>query len=245
MLRFIASIILSVLAATSLFGAPLSKHDSEITISRVPLLDRFPSKCIISIFQDEEGEVWFGTEDGLCRDNGHSIKVYYPVSIPGVSIDDNTVTMVTSDGNGRIWFGTSNGAFILDKRTQKITSVEDRRIISADITCLRHTSDGSVWLGTKGMLYRFSKDGALLQEYPILWNNRPASVKDLYQDWSGRIWTCLSEGGICLYDPEQDNWKYYQWPFKENATRITALWPGHTRGLSYNWFRREFCGREV
>ncbi len=220
MLRFIASIILSILAATSLFGAPLSKHDSEITISRVPLLDRFPSKCIISIFQDEEGEIWFGTEDGLCRDNGHSIKVYYPVSIPGVSIDDNTVTMVTSDGNGRIWFGTSNGAFILDKRTRKITSVEDRRIISADITCLEHTSDGSVWLGTEGMLYRFSKDGALLQEYPILWNNRPASVKDLYQDRSGRIWTCLSEGGICLYDPEQDNWKYYQWPFKENTTRI-------------------------
>ena len=47
MLRFIASIILSVLAATNLFGASLSKHDSEITISRVPLLDRFPSKCII------------------------------------------------------------------------------------------------------------------------------------------------------------------------------------------------------
>ena len=146
MLRLIATVILSALVATSIAGAPPARHDSGITISQVPMLERFPSKCIISIFQDDDGEIWFGTEDGLCRDNGHSIKVYYPVNVPGVSIDDNTVTMVTADGNGRIWFGTDKGAFILDKRTQKITSVEDRRIISAPITCLEHTADGSVWL---------------------------------------------------------------------------------------------------
>lgn len=232
MLRLIATVILSALVATSIAGAPPARHDSGITISQVPMLDRFPSKCIISIFQDDDGEIWFGTEDGLCRDNGHSIKVYYPVNVPGVSIDDNTVTMVTADGNGRIWFGTDKGAFILDKRTQKITSVEDRRIISAPITCLEHTADGSVWLGTEGMLYRFAKDGTLMQEYPTMWNNRPASVRHLYQDSAGRIWSCLSAGGICLYDSVRDSWEYFPWPFKVNATRIiedisgTFFWVG-------------------
>ncbi len=194
---------------------------NSVTITRVPLIDQLPSRCILTIYQDREGEMWYGTEDGLCRDNGHGVKIYYPVKVPGVSPDNNKITCVTADGLGHIWFGTTKGAFILDKSTQKITPVTEPDITSSEIVTLDSTSDGSVWLSTDGKLYRFTPDRKLSEEYPVMWNNAPTRVNDLYQDSRGRIFMTLSGGGICRLDQDKNLWNYYHWPFKESAMRIT------------------------
>lgn len=213
-------IILAMLLPLVLCAGTASDRDYGITVTELPLLDRMPSRCVISLHQDAEGEMWYGTEDGLVRDNGHNIKVYYPTGTPDAILDDNKINCVTSDASGRIWLGTPKGAYILDKRNGVMVPVDNPRLREVRIHSLSTDSRGSIWIGTEGILYRLSPSGEITHEYPVSWNNRPTHINDIYEDSKGRLWTSLFGGGVGRLDPQKDVWEYYPWPFKEHAMRL-------------------------
>src|SRR5437667_6301374 len=56
------------------------------------------------ILQDDQGFMWFGTQDGLDRCDGYEFKIYgHEISNSGLS--GATVTALFKDGSGTIWIG--------------------------------------------------------------------------------------------------------------------------------------------
>lgn len=57
-------------------GFSFCLYAQKIKVKDIPHIDKLPINVINTIFQDSEGYMWYGTEDGLCRDDGYNIHTF-------------------------------------------------------------------------------------------------------------------------------------------------------------------------
>lgn len=74
-----------------------------------------PSQECYNVMQDSKGYIWIGTEGGLCRYNGNSVKVFNKKN----GLSENACYVVKEDAHGRVWIITS-AARILYYRNDSI-----------------------------------------------------------------------------------------------------------------------------
>ncbi|WP_374163504.1 two-component regulator propeller domain-containing protein [Arcticibacter sp. MXS-1] len=63
------------------------------------------NSTVYSIFQDSKGFIWFATESGVNRFDGHKFELFTMDN----GLSDNEVLQISEDSKGRIWFLTLNG----------------------------------------------------------------------------------------------------------------------------------------
>src|SRR5512138_1517032 len=74
------------------------------------------------IFQDSLGFLWFGTEDGLNRYDGHTFNTYKPDPDVASSLSDRWINSIVEDQNGYLWIATRQGGLNrFDLRTEQFT----------------------------------------------------------------------------------------------------------------------------
>ena len=61
------------------------------------------------MLQDREGYLWFGTQDGLNRYDGHSFAVYRHDPEDPQSLRDDYISAIYEDRSGVLWIGTYGG----------------------------------------------------------------------------------------------------------------------------------------
>jgi ligand-binding sensor domain-containing protein/signal transduction histidine kinase len=59
-----------------------------------------------TILQDYQGFIWFGTEDGLQRYDGHSTVTYYHKDSDSTSLSSNYILSLFEDSQKNLWIGT-------------------------------------------------------------------------------------------------------------------------------------------
>src|SRR6266542_64993 len=75
-----------------------------------------------AIFQDSRGFLWFGTQDGLNRYDGHTFKIYKPDPDVPTSLSDRWMTSIVEDQEGNLWIATrQSGLNRFDPRTEQFT----------------------------------------------------------------------------------------------------------------------------
>src|SRR5215210_3713185 len=81
-----------------------------------------PQGFISGLVQDQQGFLWFGTRDGLCRYDGTQFKVFQLEAKGKPSISD--LRILHQDEQGRLWI-TSEPAHIalFDPRTETFTDL--------------------------------------------------------------------------------------------------------------------------
>ena len=68
--------------------------------------------------------MWYGTVNGLCRDDGYHVKVFRSdIETPGL-LEDNLLECIAEDKKGNIWFGTDKGVYILDKSDYSVHPID-------------------------------------------------------------------------------------------------------------------------
>ena len=137
----------------------------KISIHDISTINQLPVNAIHRIFQDHEGYIWYGTVDGLCRDDGYNVCVFRSdMYTPGI-IDDNLILCINEDNNNKIWFGTEKGAYFLDKKDYVIHRLDEKRLKNAYIDRIDRTSDGTMWITTRGKLLHYKDNGQLIKSY--------------------------------------------------------------------------------
>ena len=148
----------------------------NITITDIPTIDQLPVNAIHRVFRDSEGYMWYGTVNGLCRDDGYHVKVFRSdIDTPGL-LEDNLVECIAEDKKGNIWFGTDKGAYILNKSDYSVHPIDPKRLKNIPVMYLYATSDGSMWLGYRSVLAKYDTNGQLVKEYPIRNEHGGASI---------------------------------------------------------------------
>lgn len=115
---------------------------------------------VTSITQDNEGFIWFGTDDGLDRFDGYRIRRFN--HIPGTenSLVNNNVTGITPDWKGRLWISTQEGLSVYEKTTGRFYNF---RHLPADSTSLTNDQQITIypdkkdiiWVANLSALYEF------------------------------------------------------------------------------------------
>jgi ligand-binding sensor domain-containing protein/AraC-like DNA-binding protein len=172
----------------------------NISIHQLNTINQLPVNAVHRIFQDHEGYIWYGTVDGLCRDDGYNVCVFRSdMYTPGI-IDNNLILCINEDNNHRIWFGTEKGAYYLDKKDYVIHRVDEKRLKNAYIDRLDRTADGTMWIACRGRLLHYKDSGQLIRSYSIQCNGTKMILGGFYQDSKGDIIITYFNNGIYHID---------------------------------------------
>lgn len=123
--------------------------------------------------------MWYGTVNGLCRDDGYQVDVIRSdIHTPGL-LRNNLVQSISEDVKGRIWFGTDAGAYILDKTDRQVIPLDPKRLQGSVVYSLRKTSDGCMWLAVDNKLIRYDASGRQQKRTPC------TTMKENLRGWPG------------------------------------------------------------
>lgn len=133
----------------------------DIAFRRVENAEEFSQSRVGQIAQDDKGFMWFGTQYGLNRFDGHGRIMFAPDARATNRLAGVFVYAMLKDRSGRLWIASDQGLDILDPRSGEFTRVEyaGGARISAVIQSIYEDRTGNFWLSTTAGLYGLDSKG--------------------------------------------------------------------------------------
>lgn len=112
---------------------------------------------VTTMLQDRDGFMWFGTQYGLNRYDGYRFHVFKHDPDNVNTLSDHWITALAEDGDGYLWIGTHTGGLNRYNRyTDSFHSYgANEGLDNLIINCVFIDSEGRLWAGTRGGLYRY------------------------------------------------------------------------------------------
>jgi len=137
---------------------------TDLKFDKILSSDILVNAIIYKVYQDKVGFLWFGTNQGLVRYDGHRTKVYlHDPKDPSSLIGDN-VNFIIEDAHGTLWISTSNdGLCSLGPEREKFTRFHpdphDTNELDRFSGYLYIDRSGTLWQGTLGAgLKRYDRE---------------------------------------------------------------------------------------
>ncbi|MBN2273177.1 MAG: hypothetical protein JXR41_08395 [Bacteroidales bacterium] len=162
-------------------------HNLELTNSNVT-----------AIAQDTLGYIWIGTQSGLNRFDGYSLKGYKFVIGDDHSLIDNEISILFLDSHGRLWVGTHRGlCYYVPEydHFEWISHLTDSSGLSAfEIIDIREDSKGNIYIANTLEIARFQEGD---RDFKVLFNIEKGDIASFILDEEDNIWIGVrKEGGL-------------------------------------------------
>ena len=238
-----------LLLTVSLVAQPRDIRFEHLTVEQG--LSNF---SINDIVQDQQGFLWFATEDGLNKYDGYEFKVYKVDPTDTNALPGSYISYLYNDRANNLWvvagthlcrYNPDTDAFDrfarLFPHADSLSNREIRRIIE--------DRNGNYWISTNKGLYCYQPQPHELTVYL----HNPGDVKSissnnisvLYEDHAGMLWIGTYGGGINCYNHKTDS--FFRYRHDPNTRfglsgdhieslqedRFGMLWIGTTNGLNY------------
>ncbi|MEP4891448.1 MAG: two-component regulator propeller domain-containing protein [Aliiglaciecola sp.] len=197
-------LVLALVAIISAFNA--IADNENIKFQRITLDQGLSQENILTAFQDSEGYMWFGTQEGLNRYDGYQFKVFTYSSRSKDSLSSDWVYSIIEPQENVLWIGTRNGVNVFDKGTQTFKhyrfQANDSSSINSDtVRVLFHSSKNQIWLGSdKGLnIYNPATDD--FTNVPITADeSKQFIIQSIAEDHQGNLWVAASGLGVIKLD---------------------------------------------
>lgn len=93
-----------------------------INFSYISINEGLSQSTVFSIEQDQKGNMWFATYDGVNKYDGYSFTVYQHSSSDSNSIANDIARVVKTDSRGGIWIGTRDGLSFYDETKDRFNN---------------------------------------------------------------------------------------------------------------------------
>lgn len=169
----------------------------DVRFTRLSVAQGLSQTRVAQIAQDDQGFLWFGTQDGLNRYDGYNFKVFKnhpgrPTSLSGVF-----VYALFKDRSGAIWVGSDQYLDRFDRATETFTHYR----LGTENPVVIHISEdraGMLWLATSKGLYQLDPRTGSIKRFGHDPNDRfslPSNdIKSSGEDRAGTFWVANSEG---------------------------------------------------
>lgn len=215
-----------------------------------------PSNSIRSIAETEDGFIWIGTGEGLCRFDGTQFKIFVYDSADSVSIYDNRISPIISDSQ-YLYVGTHLGFSIMDLQTEKFRNFQFENFqvrdtlskkVTTRVNSIIKAKDGDLWMGTfSDGIFRYSPDVDTFRSYHFPHEevalHFPATRKidqvlSVHQDhFNDSIIWAGTTAGLLQVNAMTHKMKWFHYPKTDDKTfhnqnAIRSIYQ-HTNGLLY------------
>jgi diguanylate cyclase (GGDEF)-like protein len=194
-----------------------TQYDLSMRFERILVEDGLPNATVLSVLQDEDGFMWFGTADGLARYDGANFSVFRH-SDEENSLSNNNIFSLLQSQDGLIWIGSDPGGLnVYDPRSGLFKVYEHdpdnkNSLANDSVWSLMEDSDGNIWAGTRDGLSRLDRATGNFHNYHFDPENpralAEAVIYRVYQDKTGTIWVG-TRAGLQRYEPETDDFTLF------------------------------------
>lgn len=135
-------------------------------------------KSIVCITQDKTGFMWFGTEDGLNRFDGHEFKVFKNKEGDPASLVHNSIRTLLVDDDNSLWVGTSEGLCRYFPETEmfeqfEIDITDVKKINGGSVYQLKKDENGRLWIMYIGSGIDVLENNQVKLHYSIVRDDEP------------------------------------------------------------------------
>ena len=190
-------------------------HSAELQIERtITEVDGLASDVILTVFEDSQGRMWFGTINGVTRYTDDGFRTF--TTEDGLASD--AVGLIFQDRHGALWFGSgttefwSGGVSQYDDGEFRTFSM-DNGLADNSIRDIFEDKTETLWFATGYGISKFDGerfsniivDGPMGKNVlPEWWND----VRAIVEDTAGNLWFA-SDAGISHYNVKTSSFRYF------------------------------------
>jgi ligand-binding sensor domain-containing protein/serine phosphatase RsbU (regulator of sigma subunit) len=193
----------------SLFGEGLRKvsfHDKNSNgsfyISQINKQNGLSSEYIQSIFEDFEGDMWFGSLGGGLIEMPMNKFNYY--SSKHVSEQDNIKAILVDNKTRALWIGSDKGLGLFDLQHSKenIQYNASNGFVNDQVNALMQDSAGKIWIGTaENGVFILDPETKKFENFSAKNKLQAKSINSIEKTISGTIWIGTTDGAY-MYEPQ-------------------------------------------
>lgn len=193
---------LAVSATSCLSETP--KFTQQITIDH-----GLSQSTVSSIYQAQDGRLWFATGDGISIFDGETFEYLYRSETPGRGIQSNYISQIKEGPNGNIWVGTQGGGVsVLSQDGEFLWGYQSSSndALINDVYDFAWGENGDTWVATSGGTIRLAPLAIIndrrIRAYPQPVSNLSARTIELLS--SGELLIGTRTQGLLLFDPANE-----------------------------------------
>ncbi|GAA3619251.1 hybrid sensor histidine kinase/response regulator transcription factor [Flavivirga jejuensis] len=235
-MNFWFSYILISLVTSVVFST--NNPDPYISLSKITPDGGVAYSQVTSIVEDNQGLIWFSTNNGLFSYNTVKIKRYSHLQNDSTTVSTNRINTLYKDNQGNMWVATENGlcSYNLKHDNFKRWHIRDQfdNYIGKNITSFFQDDDGAYWFSDeKGIgVINFKTNRAFYKNI----NSKTNSVYYLNIDENQSIWAFYNDGGIYYLPKGSNTFQYFTKGLKNRIRSVLVendfIWIGYeSRGL--------------
>lgn len=172
--------------------------------------------AVLSIFQDHNGFLWFGTYDGLNRYDGYRFRVYHNIIGDSTSISINNIYTIAEDADYRLWVGGQKGLSVYSPVNASFSTVKYRpmngplTLLQDNVHLVKVIQKGCILVGTQhnGLICFEGNDRIGVQVMPeeneaAIGGARSCNVTAIERTPDNKVWVFIDHKGLYRYDPSR------------------------------------------
>jgi ligand-binding sensor domain-containing protein len=198
-------------------GDGLVRYDTK-TLTYFSKADQLDASSVHAIEEDQNGNLWLGTDQGLYKYDGQKFKNYKNEA--GLQSIDIGRKSILEDKAGILWVGTSKGLYRYDPKADSNSKPCFSRLEAIPpvrIAGILEDQKGNLWIASSDQgVYRY--DGKSIIRYHDIEGLGDNYAGGLAEDRAGHIWFVM-KNGICKFDGK--NWTKYT---SQNGLGGTEFW---------------------
>jgi signal transduction histidine kinase/ligand-binding sensor domain-containing protein len=203
-------------------------NNLSLRFSHLTAEDGLSNNTVHCVFQDSNGFLWFGTDDGLNMFDGYDFKIFFNNANDTLSIAGNAVFKLEEDSRGQLWIATENGIDIFRRDLLYFEHIpfiqEDNTLLYQDyVRDIVKDDNGNILAATAADIFIYD---SLTNGFRRYLDNideygefQKDGIRTFLKDRNNRIWIGSLAFGLFAYD--LSNEKLIASPVSKTSIRIT------------------------
>ena len=173
--------------------------------------DGLPQNTVRAITQDQNGLMWFATEDGIARYDGQTMKVFRYRHNDQYSLPENVVMRFLATDQ-QLWVGTQGkgGVSVLKQTTQEFYPVKNianapkEASLGNVVFALYQRTKDEILVGSENGVFSISSNDLTVTKQLISKNQlqNKRNISAIWEDPQSNLWVASTDGQLVCLEPD-------------------------------------------